>query len=562
VEIDLLELLSGQPVLTVFLVVGLGHLLGHLGVGRIRLEPVTGVLLVGILFGRLGLEPSGLSFQIGFILFIYSVGLQAGPSFFSVFRSDGARYLALAGFTALAAVAVAVILSRLLELSAGLTAGVLAGGLTSTPTLAAAQDAVSSGMARLPAGATVDGVVEEIAVGYGITYVIGMVAVMLMVRLIPVLLRIDLPAAAAALAADMRVTETDADEDRLSQLVRKPLVRAYQVARGSELAGPTLRELNLPSRAGCRLHRVKRGGEILHPESETRLEAGDLVSVVAPLEGQLVVSKMLGPGSLDGDLLDVATEFREVVVTKGEVSGRTIGELDVTRRFGCFLVGLSRAQVELPVTGELTVSKGDVLHATGPRESLDALADEMGHVERNFFETDLVPFMFGVAAGLLLGLVSVKLGEVRVGLGMAGGLLVSGVVMGFLHSTNPAFGRAPRAARWILMEFGLLFFMAGIGMDAGPGVVEAVESVGPSVLLAGLVLGVVPLALGFLFGRHVLKMNDALLLGAMTGALTSTAALGIVSRDAKSNLPALGYAGTYPFANILLALAGGILIRI
>jgi putative transport protein len=139
---------------------------------------------------------------------------------------------------------------------------------------------------------------------------------------------------------------------------------------------------------------------------------------------------------------------------------------------------------------------------------------------------------------------------------------LSGVVMGFLHSTNPAFGRAPRAARWILMELGLLFFMAGIGMEAGPSVVEAVASVGPQVLVAGLTLGVVPFAVAFSFGRHVLKMNDALLLGAMTGALTSTAALGRVSREAESDLPALGYAGTYPFANILLALAGSILIHI
>jgi len=166
-----------------------------------------------------------------------------------------------------------------------------------------------------------------------------------------------------------------------------------------------------------------------------------------------------------------------------------------------------------------------------------------------------------VAAGISLGLVSVKVGEVRIGIGLAGGLLLSGIAMGFLHSTNPSFGRAPRAARWILMEFGLLFFLAGVGMEAGPDVAGAVASVGSRVLVAALALGVVPLALGFLFGRYVLKMNSALLLGAMTGALTSSAALRLVSRAAKSNLPALGYAGTYPFASILLALAGSIVIH-
>jgi putative transport protein len=561
-EIDLVELLKNQPTLTVFLVVGLGHLVGNITIGRIRLESVTGVLLVGMLFGWAGIVAGGLTFQVGFVLFIYSVGLQAGPSFFSVFRRDGVRYLALAGFTGSVALAAAVIVSRLLGLPAGLSAGVLAGSLTSTPTLAAAQDAVKSGLVPLAAGQTVDGVVEEIAVGYGITYVIGMIAVMVMVRLLPALLRLDLPGAAASLAADMRIPDADAGDQRPGDYRWKPLVRAYEVAADSELVGPTLQALSLPTAIGSHLHRIKRGGEILLPEPDLQLEVGDLVSVVAPLEGQLAISRMAGPGSLDAELLDVSTEFREIAVTKLELSGQSVRELDITRRFGCFLVGLSRAQVELPVTGDLGVQKGDVLHASGTMESLDALAEEVGHVERSVFETDLVPFLFGIAAGLAVGLVSVKVGELRVGLGMAGGLLLSGIVMGFLHSTNPTFGRVPRAARWVLMEFGLLFFMAGIGMNAGPGVVQAVSSVGGPVLLAGLILGVLPLFLSFLFGYYALKMNAALLLGAMTGALTSTAALGLVTRAARSELPALGYAGTYPFANIILALAGMILVRL
>jgi putative transport protein len=259
--------------------------------------------------------------------------------------------------------------------------------------------------------------------------------------------------------------------------------------------------------------------------------------------------------------VDVRIDTRDIVVTRADVAGQSIAELDLIRGYGCIVLGVSRSLMELPVTPQLQLQRGDTIRAMGPREQLDRMAGNVGQVERNAYQTDLITFAFGIAAGLLLGTITVKVGRLPVGLGMVGGLLLSGILVGFLRVSNPTIGRMPRSVSWLFMEFGLMVFMAGIGLRAGPGIVAALQEVGLQLFFMGVVLTTATLAIGFAFGRWVLGMNPALLLGAMTGAMTSTPALGIVTRLSRSGLPSVGYAGTYPFANIVLTLVGTLLMR-
>ena len=176
--------------------------------------------------------------------------------------------------------------------------------------------------------------------------------------------------------------------------------------------------------------------------------------------------------------------------------------------------------------------------------------------------TDLVTLSLGLTAGLLAGLVVVKVGGLSIGLGSAGGLLSAGILIGFLRSLNPTFGRVPPAASSVLMDLGLMFFMVGVGIQAGGGVMAALQSVGPVVIAGGICVTLAPPLVGYFVGRKVLKLNPALLLGSITGAMTSTPSLGIVQKAADSSLPALGYAGTYTFANVLLTFAGSFMMRV
>jgi putative transport protein len=203
---------------------------------------------------------------------------------------------------------------------------------------------------------------------------------------------------------------------------------------------------------------------------------------------------------------------------------------------------------------------GDVLHVTGHRASLEHLGDDIGHIEKAVIETDLVTLGFGIAAGTFIGGLSISIAGISVGLGSAGGLLAAGLTIGYLRAIRPVFGRLPSAARWIFMELGLLTFMAGVGLKAGSGIIDTLMTSGPALLGAGALVTAVPVLVGYAFGRYVLRINPVMLLGAITGSMTSGAALSIVNREAGNSLPALGYTGAYAFANVLLTVAGSVIL--
>lgn len=560
-EIDLFALLWNNHTLVFFLVLGLGYLAGNIRVGQFQLGPTSGVLLAGLFFGHFGFSMNPAIQEIGFILFIYSVGFQAGPRFFNVFLEDGMKYALLSIVVALTAITLAEFLSGQLGFNPGLAGGLLAGALTSTPTLAAAQDVVTNGLVAKAQGGvdalTATQMLEDLSEGYAITYLFGTMGLIAFIRLMPRLLRFDLASESKALAKKKRLD--DEPHEHSDDACSKPMIRAFEVMAG-EMTDRPLKDIHLSRQTGCVIQEVKRDGDLFKPDGDTVLSPGDRVSVVGPLDKLETLSERLGQGIFDGDLLKAPIDSATVIISGNVAPGKRISELHTVARYGCFVSRIIRAQIELPLDMDILLEKGDVVTLSGGRERLKELVDILGHQERTIVKTDLVTFAFGIVAGLFIGGFTVKIGTVSFGLGNAGGLLISGIVIGFLRSLHPTFGRVPPAARWILMELGLMFFMAGVGLKAGKGIVEALLSVGAPLFLSGVVITLVPVFVGFAFGRWVLRLNPALLMGALTGAMTSTPALNVVTQDAKSHLPALGYAGTYTFANVFLALGGTLMM--
>jgi AspT/YidE/YbjL antiporter-like protein len=396
-----LEFLRGQPTLTLFLVLGLGYLLGRLRVGRMDLGAVSGTLLVAIVLGRFGFKITPGAQAVGFALFIFAVGHQAGPHFVTILKTHGLRYLVLTIVVAAIGVATAAGASALLQLSRGGLAGLLSGALTATPMLAAAQDAVRSGLSKVPAGLTAENVLTEMVAIYAITYLVGTMAVIAAIKVLPRIAGVDL-------AADARLVQS----------------------------------------------------------------SGEPVGTSAP--------------------------------------------------------------------------------AARPAQGDDARAAQ----------TDMLGFCFGIALGSAVGLLSVRIGGVSVGLGTAGGLLAAGIAVGWLSSRRPTMGRFPEAARWILMELGLLIFICGVGLQAGTGIVETFRSAGPALLVAAAFVVVLPILGGYVFGRRVLGLPPSLLMGALAGATTSGPALGMLVKEAGSSVPALGYAGTYAIGSVLFTLIGTLLMTL
>jgi putative transport protein len=233
-----------------------------------------------------------------------------------------------------------------------------------------------------------------------------------------------------------------------------------------------------------------------------------------------------------------------------------LSDQDLVEKHGCFATGITRSGIELPFSENIVLNRGDRLHVTGERSRLESAASALGYIEEEVEETDLVTFSFGIAAGVAIGFILIKVGSVSIGLGMAGGLLITGILIGYASSLNPTFGRVPQPARYLLMELGLMLFMARVGLNAGGGIVEALIEGGPTIIACGLAITLLPACLAYFVGRRLMKLNPALLLGSVTGAMTSTPALNVLNEASRSPVPALGYAGTYTIANVFLTFAG------
>ena len=551
VFIRFIETLRTQPVLTLFLILGLGYLIGNIRIKSFSMGPVAGVLFAGLFLGHFDFRMSPGAQSVGFALFIFSVGYQAGPRFIDVLRTDGLKYFLLAVVIATTGFTIAVVASQLLALAPGTSAGLLSGGLTSSPTLAAAQEAIRSGQVEPPEGITADDMIGNVATGYAITYIFGLAGLIAIIKLLPQMLGINLAEEAKALEAQ--------DDYETASLPVNVSARIYRVTNEefTQIPGKQLKEQYWDKTS---VVRVRRNGEIISPDSEEYLQLGDELLILAPVKFFTEIIATIGEEITPAKSSEEFTETAQIVVIEKNAIDKSLQELDIAGKFGVLLTSVKRMRMEVPLTDSFKLRRGDILTVVGLHEHVDLLGQELGHVERDIAETDMVTFAFGIAFGVAIGMLAINVGQLSIGLGSAGGLLASGLTIGYLRSIYPTFGRMPDAACWILMEFGLLLFMAGVGLRAGGDIIETFVAAGPGLILAGICVTTIPITVGYFFGRKVLKIHPVLLLGGITGSMTSGASLSVVTKAANSSMPSLGYTGAYAFANVLLTIAGSIIL--
>jgi putative transport protein len=549
----LIELMRQQHVLMLFLILGLGYLIGNIRIGSFSLGPVAGVLFAGLFFGHFDFRITPGAQSVGFALFIFSVGYQAGPRFFDVLRTDGLKYFSLALVIAATGFAVAVAATMLLSLAPGTSAGLLAGGLTSSPTLAAAQEAIRSGQVSPPAGITADEMIGNVATGYAITYIFGLAGLIAIIKLLPGMLGIDLKKQSAELESRGAGGET---------INRNYSTRAFRVIDDKATTLPA-DELQKKYWDKTAVVRVVREDKVLTKDDSDHLQLGDEIYVLASTH---YFTKAVGKfadyfeefvPSVD---LGKYTETAQIVVINKSVIGLSPEDLEIAQSYGVLITSVVRMRMEMPHTPDLKIRKGDILNVVGLGENLEKLGKELGHLEKEIAETDMVTFCFGICFGVIIGLFAITVGQLSIGLGSAGGLLAAGLTIGYLRSIHPTFGRLPDAARWILMELGLLLFMAGVGLRAGGDIIETFLSAGPLLIVAGVMVTTTPILIGYFFGRKVLKIHPVLLFGGICGSMTSGASLSVVTKEADSAMPSLGYTGAYAFANVLLTIAGSVIL--
>jgi putative transport protein len=552
------QTLREHPELAVFLVVALGFLVGKVRIGGFTVGNVLGCLAAGVLVGQLDVSVSPTVQLVFFDLFLFATGYKVGPQFFRGLRKDGLPQLALAVFVAVTCLAVAVTVSRLLGYDAGTAAGLLAGAFTESTIIGTATEAIQA--LPLPAAERAR-MVHQVPVAYAVTYLVGTSAlVYFLSSLAPRLMRLDLPKAAREL--EVKLSGKASLEPGEASAYSDWVIRAVRLA-GLGPGGRRLRDIERDE-PGRRLfvERLRRGQEVLETSPDTPVRDGDVVAVVAQRKGIVAWIADLGEEVHDPALLDFPNATLDVVVTAKDVLGRTLEDLGQERGRGVVLRRLVRAGQEIPFDARTAVQRGDLLQVSGRQPGVGEVARSIGRVDPPGPASDMIFVGLGIFLGGLLGLVHVNVGGVAVTLTTSGGALVMGLLFGWLRSVRPVFGRISDGGLWVFDTLGLCVFIGVVGLGAGPSFVRSIRETGPSLVLAGLVVAILPHALGLLFGRYVLRMDPVILLGAESGSGTTTAALRAVQDAARSKLPVLGYTIPYAVGNILLTAWGPVVVAL
>jgi putative transport protein len=552
--------LESYPELAVFLAVGVGYVLGDIKIAGISFGPVTGSLLAGLAIGQFAEVPiSGMAKSFLFLLFLFGIGYSVGPQFLQSLQRDGLRSLLLALVCTVTGLMTAYAVSRFLGLDPGYSAGLLSGGLTQSAAMGTATEAVN----RLAIPADQRALyVAHIAVADAVCYIFGIVGAIWFCSVgAPKLLGADIVADAKEIEAELGLEK---DKREVLSGYRVFELRAFLLPPEAEVVGLTVGEAERRYATDrFFILRVRRGGAILPVSPDLVLQSGDVIAISG--RRKALVEK-LGERHADevedAELLDVPMKVVDVLLSRHEMNGVALADIaaqDWAR--GLYLRRLRRGTVELPIGRGVKLARGDVLTLVGPADVIDATAPRFGPVIAPTTSTDFVVLGLAIFLGGLFGVLArITIGGAVISIGTSVGALLAGLLVGHMRTRHPLFGRIPDGAVSLMTALGLASFVAMTGLHAGPVFLGAIREVGIGLFLGGMAVTMVPLLVGLAFGRFVLGMKSVLLLGALAGSLTMTAAMGAVQQRSKSPVAVLGYTPAYPISNILLTLWGTVIV--
>lgn len=544
----MIALLRAHPLLLLFAVASIGYPLGRLRIGQSRLG-IAAVLFAGLAFGALdpALQLPELVYQLGLVLFVYTVGLSSGPAFFDTFRRKGLRDSAFVVAVLAAAALLTAALQWALGLGAGQAAGLFTGALTNTPALAGVLEFLAHN-ATDGAGRTA---LDAPIVGYSIAYPGGVIGVILAIGIAQRLWRVDYQQEALALR-DLGATQ--------APLVNRS-IRVVRPGGGTESVAALARHPGWQ----VRFIRLQRGATLGLTAEDTQLRDGDIVSAIGEADDIEQLTAHLGvvadePLELDRSTLD----FRRIFVSAPRVLARRLGDLELRRRFGAVVTRVRRGDVDLLATDDTVLEPGDRVRVVAPRERMGALNDFFGDSYRHLSEIDVLTFSLGLVAGLLIGLVPIPLpGGGLFRLGIAGGPLLVALALSKADRTGPLVWSLPYGANLTLRQFGLVLFLAGIGTRAGDAFLTTLLSRGGVALLAaGLAITALTTVLTLWIGYRLLKVPMSLLIGMLAGVQTNPAVLSYAAEQTRNEVPNVGYATVYPVAMIAKIVLAQLLVAL
>ncbi|HMP75588.1 MAG TPA: putative transporter [Kiritimatiellia bacterium] len=538
---------AAHTVMVLSLVIALGVAFGHIKIFGISLG-IAGVLFSGLLFGHFDLTVNDeiLEFarEFGLILFVYTIGMQVGPGFFASFRRQGMRLNALAASIVLLGVATAIVIHLLLDLPVPVLVGLLSGAVTNTPGLGAAQQALRERLADSP-DLALPGMAYAVAYPFGI---IGIILTMIAVRRF----------------FKVRV-EAEAEAFEHAHGGKGQLPQNYNI----ELTNPRLANIQVRTLASLVqaeyvISRLLRSDKVEIPNAETRLQLGDILHVVCTTENAEKLALVLGDVSqVDVRAVPSLLTARNVLITQNNTVGRTIGELDLMRRYGVAITRINRSGTELVAKAGLELQFGDRVTVVGEESSLKKVSVELGDSLKHLNHPNILPVFIGIILGVLLGSIPFTVPGVPapVKLGLAGGPLLVSILLSRYGRIGPVVWYLPLSANLVLREVGITLFLACVGLKSGGRFVDTlVSGDGLYWMALAALITLVPLVLVAVVARVVYKVNYLSLCGLLAGSMTDPPALGFANQIAASDAPAITYASVYALTMFLRILTAQALV--
>jgi putative transport protein len=569
--------LRQYPEIAIFLVLALGYYFGKFTFRGIGLGSVTATLLAGVIIGQLGLTISQPLKAFSFLMFLFAVGYGVGPQFVRGVAKDGVPQALFSVVQCVFCLIIPVAIAKIAGYDLGYAAGLYSGSQTISAALGLSTDAINR--LGLPADQSKQ-LIDSMPIAYAVTYLFGTVGSALVIALLgPALLRINLRAACKDYEEKQGGTREFGGP---GSAWHRWEMRAFRVQPGGIVNGllATEAEALLPD-ARVFILRLRRNGVIQEAPADMKLAEGDVVAVAGTRESLIriaaervklaavsggrameVISDVAGETD-DPELLNVPVEGVDVYVTNKEVDGKTLAELALRPSArGVFLRKITRGAVatSIPILPNTKIFRGDILTIVGRTQETSAAIRDLGVPDRATNVADVAFIGAGITVGALIGSLVWKVAGVPLTLSTAGGALISGIICGWIRSVHPKFGRIPTPTVWFMNSVGLNIFIAIVGISAGPGFVNGLRTQGIGLFLWGALATTLPLIFGMFIAKYIFRFHDALTLGILSGARTTTASLGLVCDLADSQVPALGYTVTYAVGNTLLTIWGMVLI--
>lgn len=508
---------------SLFLIILIGFIIGRIKIKGISLD-VSAVIFVALAFGHYGvIIPKDFQY-LGLVLFIFTIGIQAGPSFFESFKANGRVLATLATILILSAGGITFAVTYFTGIDKSLGIGLLNGALTSTPGLAAAIDATGSPLA---------------SIGYGIGYPFGVIGVILFVSVLPKVLRKNI--------------KEEEEIYKKEMLVGFPeITRKFFLVENENVIGKTLGELNIRFMTKAVISRILHEGSVVVPDPDVRFSKGDVIKAVGSNDALERVKLLIGPETDKKIPSDRNLDIRSLLVTNKNVVNKTLGQLNFFETYGATVTRIRRSGINISPSPSSKLQFGDKLIVVCQKDAMNNVTKMLGDDTNKLSNTDFLPIAAGIILGVLVGKISLNFESFSFSLGLTGGILLVALILGRIGKTGPIMWTMTGAANQLLRQFGLLFFLAAVGTSAGSSLVETFMQYGIELFLYGIVITLVPMIITALIAVYIMKINILTLLGTLTGSMTSTPGLAAVDNMGTTDAPAVAYATVYPIAMVLL----------